>query len=217
MFVVVYASFPFNSFTLCALGERVARPGQFRFDWYSCALFWWNLRFISLPTHTHTHWRTRTLAISLNTLTPNALFRYVYIYLFTYTFVLLFLVSSYVFTKINGMESSLGQATRQTQSWKWSKLVFTWFLFGKRFSLKIFLVYLLSAKVRHCPLMGLYICMCVCVQCKATIYGAAYGNSFTLTYLRRVYVFHFIVYICAMSRILCNLLWSLCVCIDLCT
>lgn len=114
-------------------------------------------------THTHTHRSTRTLAISLNTLTPNALFRYVYIYLFTYTFVLLFLVSSYVFTKINGMESSLGQATRQTQSWKWSKLVFTWFLFGKRFSLKIFLVYLLSAKVRHCPLMGLYICMSVCV------------------------------------------------------
>lgn len=113
--------------------------------------------------HTHTHRSSRTLAISLNTLTPNALFRYVYIYLFTYTIVLLFLVSSYVFTKINGMESSLGQATRQTQSWKWSKLVFTWFLFGKRFSLKIFLVYLLSAKVRHCPLMGLYICMCVCV------------------------------------------------------
>lgn len=89
-------------------------------------------------THTHTHRRTRTLAISLNTLTPNALFRYVYIYLFTYTFVLLFLVSSYVFTKINGMESSLGQATRQTQSWKWSKLVLLDFYLAKDFLLKYF-------------------------------------------------------------------------------
>lgn len=111
--------------------------------------------------YTHTH--IEALAISLNTLAQYALFRYVYIYLFTYTFVLLFLVSSYIFTKINGMESSLEQATRRTQSWKWSKLGFTWFLFGKRFSLKIYLVYLLSAKVRHCPLMGRCMCMCVCV------------------------------------------------------
>lgn len=162
-------------------------------------------------THTHTHTDTfmciETLTISLNTLAQNALFRYVYIYVYTYVVCMYsyyYFWSSYVFTKINSMESSLetrGEHARQGRQGSlptWTRIVevikigFYLIFIWQRFSLKIFLGYIFcpscSAKVRHCPQMRrtpVYVCVWAYVN---LLYMAAYGNSFTLTYLSIVYL-----------------------------